>query len=83
MVLGVQRRQSRLRHMRVNLGGRQAAVTQQHLQAAQIGAMIQQMRGEGMTQGMRRIFGFYSGPGQVFLDILPEGLARDRAAPTR
>ena len=41
------------RDVGVDLRGRQITVTEQHLHHAQIRAMIQQVRGEGMTQGMR------------------------------
>jgi len=40
--------------MGVNLGRRDIGMSEQFLQAAQIGAMRQQMRGEGMTEHMRR-----------------------------
>ena len=36
--------------MGVDLGSREVAVPQQHLHHAQIRAMVEQMRGEGMTQ---------------------------------
>jgi len=37
----------------VNLGGRDVCVTQQFLDAAQILARLEQMRGEGVTEEMR------------------------------
>jgi hypothetical protein len=37
------------RHMGVNLRGGQIAVAQQHLHHAQIGSVINQMGGEGVT----------------------------------
>jgi hypothetical protein len=48
MMLSVDRLQSRLRDMGVYLGRRQTTVPQQHLHGAQVSAVIQQMRGEGM-----------------------------------
>src|SRR5262245_53135667 len=41
------------RHVRVNLRGRQAAVAEQFLHAANVGTMIQQMRREAMPQAVR------------------------------
>ena len=38
--------------MSIDLGGGKVAVTQQHLHHPQIGAMIQQMCGKRMTQGV-------------------------------
>ena len=38
----------------VDLRGRQVAVPKQHLYDPQVGAMVQQMRREGMPQGVRR-----------------------------
>ena len=45
--------QSRLGHMCVYLGGGQVAVTQQHLYRTQIGAVVEQVGGKCVTQGMR------------------------------
>ena len=49
MMLRVDRSQALLRDMRVDLGCRQTAVAQQHLHGTQIGAVVEQMRGKGMT----------------------------------
>ena len=38
--------------MGVDLGRRQVAVPEQHLQGTQVGAVIQQVRGKGMAQHM-------------------------------
>lgn len=40
--------------VRVNLRGRDVGVTEHFLNGAQIGAVLQQMRGETMTQRVRR-----------------------------
>ena len=40
--------------VRVNLRGRDVAVTEHFLDSTQIGAVLQQMRGETMTQSVRR-----------------------------
>ena len=37
------------RHMRINLRGRNIRMTEQHLHYAQICAVIEQMRGEGVA----------------------------------
>ncbi|MNY69718.1 hypothetical protein D3C86_2076950 [compost metagenome] len=60
--------------MGIDLRGRQIAVTQQHLHHPQIGAMIEQMGGKGMAQGVRRqALGDTGDPG-LQLDPVPEGL---------
>ena len=82
-MLSVDRLQSRLRDMGVYLGRRQTAMSQQHLHGAQIGTVIQQMRGEGMPQRMRRKNRFHTGRQQVLLDVLPECLARNRSTAAR
>ena len=41
-------------YMGIDLSGRQIAVAQQELNDTQVSAMIKQMGGKGMTQGMRR-----------------------------
>jgi len=61
MMLCMDRLQSRLRDMGVDLSRRQTAMPQQHLHGAQIGTVIQQVRGEGMPQRMRRKNGFDTG----------------------
>jgi hypothetical protein len=40
--------------MGVDLRGGQVAVAQQHLHHAQVGAVVEQVRGEGVAQGVRR-----------------------------
>ena len=52
MMLFVQRLQPCLGNMRVNLRGGKIGVAEQHLHHAQIGAVVQQMRGEGVAQGV-------------------------------
>ncbi len=49
MMLRVYRLQPRLRDMGINLRGRKAAVTEQHLHSAQVRAVIEQMRGESVA----------------------------------
>ena len=62
MMLRVQFLQALAGHVRIDLGGRQIAVTEQHLHHAQVGAVIEQVRGERMPQRMRR---------QVAIDAWP------------
>src|ERR1700732_1560314 len=72
-----------LREMRVNLRGRDVAVTEHLLHGAQVGAAFEQMRREAMAQRMRadpcesRIVG---GPS---FERLEKSLARHRAAEPR
>jgi hypothetical protein len=50
----MQRLQPLARHVGVDRGGGDVGVAQQHLHRAQVGAVVQQVRGEGMAQGVRR-----------------------------
>jgi hypothetical protein len=52
VMFGMHLLQSGPSHMGVDLRGRQIAVAQQHLHHPQIGAMVEQMGGKGMTQGV-------------------------------
>src|SRR3990167_9029949 len=45
--------QALARHMGINGGGRDIGMAQQQLHHAQIGAMVEQMRGKGVAQGVR------------------------------
>ena len=51
-MLLVQRLQSCLRDMRVNLRGGKVGVAEEHLDHAQVGAVVEQVRGEGVAQGV-------------------------------
>src|SRR5262245_22044030 len=42
------------RHVRVDLGGREVAVAEQHLHDAQVRSVVQEVRREGMAQRVRR-----------------------------
>src|SRR5438477_7173472 len=70
-------------HVCVNLCSRQITVTQQHLDDAQVRAVIEQMRGERVPQGMRREFFGNIGFTGVALDDVPESLARHPVTPPR
>ena len=52
VMLLVQRFQPCLCDMRVNLRGGKIGVAEEHLDDAQIGAVVEQVRGEGVAQGM-------------------------------
>jgi hypothetical protein len=54
MVLAVQRLESLIGHMGVNLGSGEIGMAQQHLHHPQIGAMVEQMGSKGVAQGMGR-----------------------------
>ncbi|VVN30515.1 hypothetical protein PS676_04786 [Pseudomonas fluorescens] len=62
--------------MGVDLSGRQIAVAEQHLHHPQIGAVVEQVRGEGVTQGVRRQRLADPGDLGLMLDAVPERLAR-------
>ncbi|MEY2721761.1 MAG: hypothetical protein RL597_1206 [Pseudomonadota bacterium] len=77
-MLGVQALHALAGDVGIDLSRRQIGVTQEHLHHAQISAVIEQMRGEGVTQGMRRQR--FVDPSRlcVSLDEIPKGLARHR-----
>ena len=54
------------RHVRVNLGRRQACVPEQLLHASQVGTGIEQVRRKRMPEGMRRLRRVQSGRREVF-----------------
>jgi hypothetical protein len=54
MVLFEQPLQALGLHMRIDLRGRDVGMTEQHLQAAQVGAARQHVTGEGVPQHVRR-----------------------------
>ena len=57
--------------MGINLGRRQIAVPQQHLHNPQIGAMVEQMGGKGMTQSVGGNFrrGYAARDGEFFCQV--------------
>ena len=52
MMLFVQRLQPCLSDMRVNLRGGKVGMAEEHLDHTQIGAVVKQVRGEGVAQGV-------------------------------
>lgn len=75
MVLSVQRLEPRPCHVRIDLGGRDIAVSQKQLNDSQIRAVIEEMGGEGMAQGVWRQGLCDPGTHGVALDEIPECLA--------
>ena len=55
MVLAVQCLEPLVGHVGIDLGGGEIRVAQQHLHHSQIGAVIEQVGGEGVTQGVGRV----------------------------
>ena len=53
-MLRMQRLQPRLRDIRINLRRGKIGMPEQHLHHPQVGAVVQQVRGERMPQRMRR-----------------------------
>ncbi len=74
MVLGVQVLQALAGDVRIDLGGRQIAVTQEHLHHAQVRAVIEQVGCKGMAQGVRRQFLLDARLLGIALDDVPERL---------
>ena len=54
MMLRMQLLQPFPRHMGIDLRGRDIRMAQQHLHHAQVGAVVEQVRGEGVAQRVRR-----------------------------
>ena len=75
-MLLMQRLQPCLCDVRVNLRGGKIGVAEEHLDHAQIGAVIEQMRGESVAQGVWRQRRLNAGGARVDLEVVPEGLAR-------
>src|SRR3546814_2591107 len=79
MVLRMELLEVLARDQGVDLGGRQRAVPQQHLQRAQVGAVVEQVGGEAVPQAVRADLGRVDGGGGgVALDQGPELLPARR-----
>src|SRR6202030_1847672 len=72
--------QPRFEHVRVDLRGREVGVAQHHLDGAQIGAALEQVRGERVTNDMGTERWRQSGAPPVGLENLPEADAAERSA---
>src|SRR6516164_2452385 len=83
MMRGVQLLEPLARHVCVDLRGGKIAVAKQHLHDAQVRAVIQQVRGEGVPQSVRRELLGDAGLARVALDDVPERLAGHAIAATR
>jgi hypothetical protein len=66
--------------VRVDLGGREIAMTEQHLHDAQIRTVVEEVRRERMPQRVRRELLGDAGLAGISLDDVPEGLARHAIA---
>lgn len=53
MMLLMQRLQPCLRDMRINLRCGEVGMAEEHLDHTQVGAVVEQVRGESMAQGVR------------------------------
>ena len=73
--------QPRIEDVRVDLRRRQIAVAEHHLDRAQVGAALEQVRGERMPQHVRAERARHTGPLAVLLQDLPEADARQAAPP--
>jgi len=69
-------------YMRIDLGGGDVGVAQQHLHHAQVGAMIEQMGGKGVAQRVRRQRLGESGGTGAPIEKIPKGLAGHSLAMT-
>ena len=59
----------------VDFGGEDAFVSQHFLDHAQVGAVFNEMRREGVAEGVRRDFFLYAGRHRLFFDQLEDGYA--------
>src|SRR6266852_6507700 len=82
MVL-VQLLQALARHVGIDLRGRDIGVAEQELHDAQIRAMVEQMRGEGVAQRVRRERSAREGCPGALLYQVPERLPRHRTTAPR
>ena len=80
MVRPMQRTQARLCHMGIDLCCAEIRVSQQQLYRPQVGAMVDQMRGECMTKAVRRDRHRDAGATRMPLDAVPERLPGQRRA---
>src|SRR5262249_11870776 len=79
VMLRVQLLQPLARNVSVDLRGGDIGVAKQHLDHAEVGAMIEQVSGEGMAQSVRRERRRRDArENGVALDHVPEGLAGER-----
>ena len=68
-------------HMGIELGGDHAGVTEQLLDRAQVGTILEQMGGEAVSQGMGREFPGDTGFGGYSFNQSPDMTAAEAIAP--
>ena len=68
------------RQVRVNLRRAQALVAQQFLHAAEVGAVVQQMRGEAVPQRVRADSRVQAGRQKIFVELAADGAGGERIA---
>ena len=79
MMRGVERFEAFARDVGVDLRRRDVGMAEQQLDDAEVGAVVEQVGGEGVAQDVRRqLVGGDGGLQRVALDQLPEGLAGHR-----
>ena len=61
------------RQVRVDLGGAEALVAEQFLDAAQVGAVVEQVRREAVTQRVRADSRVEAGRDQILVELAPDG----------
>src|SRR3569833_4248841 len=83
MMLTVHLFQTLASHVCVDLCSRQITVTQEHLHYAEVRAVIEKMRGKGVSQRVRRKLFGNTGFTRVALDDVFDSLARHAVAPPR
>ena len=76
VVLAVQVFQALARNVRVDGGGGNVGVAEQHLHHAQVGAVVEQVRGKSVAQRVRRGWGAHARLQRIALDEAPEHVAR-------
>src|SRR4030095_1908039 len=77
----VHRAQSRLEHVGVNLRRRKVGVPEHQLNGAQVGAALEQVRGEGVPQDVRAEHSRQAGGPAVLLENLPGAGAAEAPGP--
>src|SRR5476651_1921395 len=71
------------RNVSVNLCGRDICMAQHHLDASEVRSVLQQMRGKGMAEDMRRDVDRDTGLPGIPDDVHPEELTGHRPSPVR
>ena len=80
MGLGIDRTQALDRHVRVDLRGRQVRVSEEILNGLEVRTAVQEVRGEGVAQRVRRRLAQEPGAEGMALDDAPERARRQASA---